>query len=62
VVLKVAVPDEAVRGGVDEGYGPVADAFRRNSAERDEIGTACAVYGGRSGTPSCEPLTSSRSP
>ena len=44
VVLKVAVPEEAVKGGVDEGYGPVADAFRRNFAERDEIGAACAVY------------------
>jgi CubicO group peptidase (beta-lactamase class C family) len=44
MVLKVAVPGELVKGDVDEGYGPVADAFRRNFAERDEIGAACAVY------------------
>jgi hypothetical protein len=44
VVLKVAVPEEAVKGGVDEGYGPVADAFRCNFAQREEIGAACAVY------------------
>jgi CubicO group peptidase (beta-lactamase class C family) len=44
VVLRVDVPPEAVRGEVDEGYGPVADAFRRNFAERGEIGAACAVY------------------
>ena len=31
-------------GGVDEGYGPVADAFRANFAEGQEIGAACAVY------------------
>jgi CubicO group peptidase (beta-lactamase class C family) len=44
VVLKVAVPARMVHGDVDEGYGPVADAFRRNFAERNEIGAACAVY------------------
>jgi CubicO group peptidase (beta-lactamase class C family) len=44
VVLKVDVGAEAVRGDVDDGYGPVADAFRRNFTERDEIGAACAVY------------------
>jgi CubicO group peptidase (beta-lactamase class C family) len=43
VVLKVDVPADAVSGGVDEGFGPVADAFRRNFAERGEIGAACAV-------------------
>lgn len=31
-------------GDVEEGYGPVADAFRRKFAERGEIGAACAVY------------------
>lgn len=41
---KVDVPQELIRGDVDEGYGPVADAFRRNFAERGEIGAACAVY------------------
>ncbi|WP_433061288.1 serine hydrolase domain-containing protein [Dactylosporangium sp. CS-033363] len=44
MVLKVDVPQELISGGVDEGYGPVADAFRRNFAERGEIGAACAVY------------------
>jgi len=29
-------------GGVDDGYGAVADAFRRN-LERDELGAACSV-------------------
>jgi CubicO group peptidase (beta-lactamase class C family) len=43
-VLTVEVPADAVHGDVDEGYGPVADAFRRNFAERHEIGAACAVY------------------
>ncbi|WP_370500380.1 serine hydrolase domain-containing protein [Mycolicibacterium sp. jd] len=40
----MAVPRGLVHGDVDEGYGPVADAFRQNFAERDEIGAACAVY------------------
>ncbi|MCW3489479.1 serine hydrolase domain-containing protein [Dethiobacter alkaliphilus] len=36
--------DLHIAGGVDEGYGKVADAFRRNFRERGEIGAACAVY------------------
>ena len=44
MVLKVDVPAATVQGDVDDGYGPVADAFRRNFAERHEIGAACAVY------------------
>lgn len=44
MVLKVDVPAGMVHGDVDEGYGAVADAFRRNFAERHEIGAACAVY------------------
>jgi len=44
VVLKVDVPADAVSGGVDEAFGPVADAFRRNFAERGEIGAACSAY------------------
>ena len=44
MVLKVDVPADAVSGGVDEGFGPVAEAFRRNFAERGEIGAACAAY------------------
>ncbi|MGV9679774.1 serine hydrolase domain-containing protein [Nocardia sp. NPDC003482] len=34
----------AVHGDVDSGFGPVADAFRRNFARRGEIGAAVAVY------------------
>jgi hypothetical protein len=30
VVLNVDVPPALVKGGVDDGYGRVADAFRRN--------------------------------
>ena len=44
MVLKVDVSPELVHGEVDEGYGPVADTFRRNFAERGEIGAAVAVY------------------
>jgi CubicO group peptidase (beta-lactamase class C family) len=44
MVFRVDVPAELVGGEVDEGYGPVADAFRRNFAERGELGAACAVY------------------
>ena len=44
MVLKVDVPADAVSGDADEGYGAVADAFRRNFAERGEIGAACCVY------------------
>lgn len=44
MVLRVDVSPELLRGDVDEGYGPVADAFRRNFADRGEIGAACAVY------------------
>jgi CubicO group peptidase (beta-lactamase class C family) len=37
-------PSGVVGGDVDEGYGPVADAFRRNFVEHAEIGAAYAVY------------------
>jgi CubicO group peptidase (beta-lactamase class C family) len=43
-MLKVSVPEELVHGDVDEGYGPIADAFRRNFAERGEIGASVAVF------------------
>jgi CubicO group peptidase (beta-lactamase class C family) len=33
-----------IAGGVEEGYGKVADAFRRNFTQRGEVGAACAVY------------------
>lgn len=39
---------DLIGGGVDEGYGKVADAFRRNLSSGKEIGAAVAVYrGGR---------------
>ena len=44
MVFKIDVPPDMVHGDVDEGYGPVADEFRRNFAERGEVGAACAVY------------------
>jgi len=44
MVFKIDVPADLVHGDVDEGYGPVADEFRRNFAERGEVGAACTVY------------------
>jgi CubicO group peptidase (beta-lactamase class C family) len=44
MVLRVDVPPDLVGGDVADGFGPVADAFRRNFAERGEIGAACAVF------------------
>ena len=44
MVFKIDVPPSLILGDVDEGYGPVADEFRRNFAERGEVGAACAVY------------------
>ncbi len=44
MVRKVDVPAELMHGDADEGYGPVADAFRRNFTERGGIGAACAIY------------------
>jgi CubicO group peptidase (beta-lactamase class C family) len=35
---------ELIGGGVDEGYGKVADAFRRNFSSGQETGAAVAVY------------------
>lgn len=32
-----------VHGDVEDGFGPVADAFRANFEERKEVGAACAV-------------------
>src|SRR5215204_6208020 len=50
MVFKVDVPAGLIDGGgVDEGYGPVAEAFRRNFTERGELGAACVVY--RDGRP-----------
>lgn len=44
MVLKVDVPPTLVDGDVDDGFGPVADAFRANFAAGAEVGAACAVY------------------
>src|SRR4029450_2812729 len=44
MVFKIDVPSSLILGDVDEGYGAVADEFRRNFAERGEIGAACAVF------------------
>ena len=38
------VSDQFIGGDVDAGYGVVADAFRRNFDQRDEVGAACCVY------------------
>jgi CubicO group peptidase (beta-lactamase class C family) len=44
VVALRSVTGPPVHGDVDEGYGSVADAFRRNLAGRGELGAACAAY------------------
>ena len=44
VVLKVTVPSGLIFGDVEQGYGKVADAFRRNFDSGSEIGAAMAVY------------------
>lgn len=41
---KTGVAAELVSGEVDEGYGKVADAFRRNMASGAEVGAALTVY------------------
>jgi CubicO group peptidase (beta-lactamase class C family) len=44
MVLKVTVSPDLIAGGVDEGYGKVADVFRRNMTSGQEIGAAVAAY------------------
>ena len=44
MVLRVKVSPELVAGDVDEGYGKLADVFRRNMTSGQEIGAAVAVY------------------
>lgn len=47
-VTRVSPIGAPVQGDVDQGFGAVADAFRRNLAERGECGAACsAVVAGR---------------
>jgi CubicO group peptidase (beta-lactamase class C family) len=44
MVMKVNVPPDLFGGDVDEGYGKLADVFRRNMTSGEEIGAAVAVY------------------
>src|SRR6185312_5620460 len=44
MVLKVEVSPDLIAGDVDEGYGKVADVFRRNLTSGQEVGAAVAVY------------------
>ncbi len=41
---KVKVSPDLIGGDVDEGYGKVADVFRRNMSSGQEVGAAVAVY------------------
>jgi CubicO group peptidase (beta-lactamase class C family) len=41
---KITLSTDVVHGDVDEGYGKVADAFRRNLSSGQEVGAAVAVY------------------
>src|SRR3981189_2515234 len=41
---KIDVSPDLIGGDVDEGYGKVAHAFRRNLSSGQEIGAAVAVY------------------
>ncbi|MEB3019701.1 serine hydrolase domain-containing protein [[Mycobacterium] crassicus] len=44
MVLRIKVSPDLISGGVDEGYGRVADAFRANLAGGREVGAAVSVY------------------
>ncbi len=46
MVLRVTVPPRLIGGDVDEGYGRVADVFRRNMVSGQEVGAAVAIYRG----------------
>ena len=41
---RIKIAPDLMAGDVDEGYGAVADAFRRNLASGMEVGAAVAVY------------------
>jgi CubicO group peptidase (beta-lactamase class C family) len=41
---KLKISPDLVGGGVDEGYGKIADVFRRNLSSGQEVGAAVAVY------------------
>jgi CubicO group peptidase (beta-lactamase class C family) len=44
VAQKINTSPDLVGGDVDDGYGKVADAFRRNLSSGKEVGAALAVY------------------
>ena len=44
MVVTVKARSGLVGGDVEQGYGKVADAFRRNFNSGSEIGAAMAVY------------------
>ncbi|MDT5151103.1 MAG: hypothetical protein QOI01_2836, partial [Mycobacterium sp.] len=44
MVMNVKVSPDLIAGDVDEGYGKLADVFRRNMTSGQEIGAAVAVY------------------
>jgi CubicO group peptidase (beta-lactamase class C family) len=44
MAAKLKISPDLIGGGVDEGYGNVADAFRRNLASGREVGAAFAAY------------------
>ena len=41
---KIKISPKLIGGDVDEGYGKVADAFRRNLSSGREVGAAVAAY------------------
>jgi CubicO group peptidase (beta-lactamase class C family) len=44
MVMRVRVPPDFIAGDTDQGYGKIADVFRRNMTSGKEIGAAVAVY------------------
>jgi CubicO group peptidase (beta-lactamase class C family) len=44
MAAKLKISPDLVGGDADEGYGKVADAFRRNLNSGRELGAAVAVY------------------
>jgi CubicO group peptidase (beta-lactamase class C family) len=44
MVFSVNVSPDLIGGGVGEGYGKLADVFRRTMTSRQEVGAAVAVY------------------
>ena len=44
MVFRVTVSPGLIGGDVDEGYGKVADVFRRNMVSGHEVGAAVVVY------------------